>query len=138
LWHRRAGWLIAGDMVASVGTIIVDPDDDGDMQEYIRQLARLAELSLQCLLPAHGAPIDAPQDHLKFYIAHRRERELKVLSAVPAKGDGADLPSIVKDAYADTPPWLWPLASKSARAHLRKLEREGRVTAARQRWVREN
>ena len=37
---------------------------------------------------------------------------------------------LVPDAYADTPRALWPLAARVLRAHLDKLEREGRARRA--------
>src|SRR5262249_1179236 len=128
-WHPGDRWLIAGDMVASIGTIIIDPDDAGDMAAYIAQLERLDALPLRRILPAHGEPIDQPHERLGFYVAHRLERERKVLDAVPAGAAGVELTDIVKVAYEDTPAWLWPLANKSARAHLAKLERERSVLA---------
>src|SRR5262249_4659129 len=33
--------IVAGDMVASVGTIIIEPDDSGDMRLYLDSLRRL-------------------------------------------------------------------------------------------------
>jgi glyoxylase-like metal-dependent hydrolase (beta-lactamase superfamily II) len=136
LWHPADRWLVAGDMVASVGTIVIDPDDEGDMQAYLRELARLAALSPRRILPAHGEPIDDAVARLEFYIAHRRAREAKVLAALPEDGTAVDLAEIVPVAYADTPALLWPLATKSARAHLAMLEREGRVQSRDGAWRR--
>src|SRR4051812_20942228 len=52
--------IVAGDMVASVGTIIVEPDDSGDMRLYLdslRLLRREVDGGATTLLPAHGPPI---------------------------------------------------------------------------------
>ncbi len=139
LWSEAGRWLVAGDMVASVGTIVIDPDDGGDMGEYLAQLARLSALPIARILPAHGDPIDTPRELLGYYAAHRREREEKVATAVRS-GDRdvagrVTLGEVVRRAYADTPAWLWPLASKSARAHLAKLVAEGEVSADRDGWA---
>lgn len=121
----RHGWLIAGDMVASVGTILVDVDDDGDMDDYIAQLERLAGSAPGRILPAHGEPIDEGEDRLRFYVRHRLLREEKVFDAVR---DGAsDLGAVVARAYDDTPVAVWPLAARAARAHLARLEKHRRV-----------
>jgi glyoxylase-like metal-dependent hydrolase (beta-lactamase superfamily II) len=138
LWSETGKWLVAGDMVASVGTIVIDPDDEGDMADYIAQLARMMELGATRMLPAHGDPIDDPNKLLAYYIAHRAEREAKVLAAVrdgerDAKGV-VSLGEVVRRAYADTPAWLWPLAAKSARAHLAKLVGEGVVEVKGDGW----
>jgi glyoxylase-like metal-dependent hydrolase (beta-lactamase superfamily II) len=136
LWHPRDRWLVAGDMDASVGTILNDPDDEGDMRVYLRELARLAALDPRRLLPAHGDPIDDAVARLEFYVSHRLAREAKVLAALPADGTAVDLAAIVPVAYADTPPLLWPLAGKSARAHLAKLAEDGVVLAGKGSWRR--
>jgi glyoxylase-like metal-dependent hydrolase (beta-lactamase superfamily II) len=136
LWHEANKWLIAGDMVASVGTIVIDPDDDGDMAAYVRELARLAALPITRMFPAHGDPIDEPSMRLAFYLGHRAEREAKVLGSLSRSAPGVDLPHVVSVAYADTPAFLWPLASKSARAHLAKLVAEGKARVAGSHWAR--
>lgn len=128
LFEERTRTAIVGDMVASVGTILIAPGD-GDMQVYLAQLERLAELNASLALPAHGEPIDEPTTLFRKYIAHRLAREAKVLDAVRKAGpDGADAMSLVPDAYADTPTHLWPIAKLSLEMHLEKLEREGTVT----------
>lgn len=121
----RDRWMIVGDMVASVGTIIIDPDDGGDMDDYLRELARLAELAPRRLLPAHGDPIDDAVGRLRFYIHHRLAREARVLDAV--RGGAEALSAVVGGAYDDTPVALWPLAARSARAHLLRLIKREQV-----------
>ena len=127
LLETRTRTVIVGDMVASVGTILIAPGD-GDMQVYLQQLDRLASLDASVALPAHGDPIDEPSVLFRKYIAHRLAREAKVLGAVKLAGAaGADAGTLVVDAYADTPMHLWPIARLSLEMHLEKLEREGLV-----------
>ena len=127
LFEERTRTVIVGDMVASVGTILIAPGD-GDMQVYLEQLDRLAALDARLALPAHGEPIDEPAVLFRKYIAHRLAREAKVLEAVRKAGPaGGDAAALVPDAYADTPMHLWPIAKLSLEMHLEKLEREGRV-----------
>lgn len=126
--------MIAGDMVASIGTIIVEPTD-GDMILYLESLRRMAADEPAGLLPAHGDLIGDPQAILAFYIAHRLMREGKVLDALRAHGAPAQPTDLVADAYSDTPRGLWPLALRSIEAHLIKLEREGRARAVGDRWT---
>jgi glyoxylase-like metal-dependent hydrolase (beta-lactamase superfamily II) len=124
------GTLIAGDMVASVGTILIEPTE-GDMQVYLQQLERLAGLGARLALPAHGDPIDEPTALFRRYIAHRGMREAKVLASLRNKGDaGATAVDLVTDAYDDVPVTTWPIAALSLAAHLVKLEREGQVRRA--------
>jgi len=134
LFDEDVGTAIVGDMVATEGTILIEPTE-GDMQRYLVELARLAELGASVALPAHGDPIDEPTSHFRRYIAHRLAREGKILAAIEAGppegvGEGAGVDALLPVAYADTPTFLWPLARMSLEAHLVKLVREGRVRQA--------
>jgi len=115
--------LVCGDMVASVGTILIDAEDDGDMAVYLASLASMRSLGASCLLPAHGPPIWNADAHLAYYIAHRLKREAKVLASLDAAPKTLD--GLVPRAYDDTAPSIYPLAKRSMLAHLVKLEREG-------------
>jgi endoribonuclease LACTB2 len=134
---------VVGDMVASVGTILIKPDD-GDMIEYLAQLDRLAALGFAVALPAHGEPIEgdgkgapSPTALFRFYIAHRLAREAKVHAALEQTGPGGvSLEALLPLAYADTPVLLFPIARLSLEAHLIKLEREGRAKRSGAGWAR--
>lgn len=127
LLDAASGTVIVGDMVASVGTILIAPGD-GDMATYVAQLARLAALDARVALPAHGDPILDPSKLFRAYIAHRAMREEWVRKA--AVETGGTLDELVAIAYADTKPELFPLAKLSLEAHLVKLVAEGRVAQA--------
>jgi ribonuclease/clavin/mitogillin len=119
--------IIVGDMVASVGTILIETGD-GDMRKYLEQLERLAALGARLALPAHGEPIDEPAALFRRYIAHRLWRESKVLAAVVKRGsDGATAEELVVDAYDDVQAAVWPIALLSLQAHLAKLVDDERV-----------
>ena len=124
LYDADTGALVCGDMVASVGTILIAPGD-GDMRVYLEQLARLESLGARVALPAHGDPIDAPAALFRRYIQHRTMREEKIVAALRAGPRTAA--DALPDAYADTPAHLWPIAALSLAAHLEKLVAEGRV-----------
>ncbi|MBX3217506.1 MAG: MBL fold metallo-hydrolase [Labilithrix sp.] len=134
LFEPRSRTVVVGDMVASVGTILVAPGD-GDMTLYLEQLERLAALDASLALPAHGEPIDDPTALFHRYVAHRRMREAKILDALEAAsaaatGAGVTATELVPAAYDDVSPAIWPLAKLSVDAHLEKLEREGRIARA--------
>lgn len=115
--------IVAGDMVASIGTILIPPDD-GDMGEYLRQLERLRALAARVALPAHGDPIQAPAALFSHYVTHRLAREAKVLAALATPGTLDDL---LPRVYDDVAPLALPFARMSLLAHLDKLVREQRV-----------
>jgi endoribonuclease LACTB2 len=126
--------LIAGDMVAGVGTILVEATD-GDMQLYLQSLARMAARDAAQLLPAHGLPIEDAAARLSFYVQHRLGREAKVVAALSTFAAPASLEQLVPIAYADTAQYAWPLARMALEAHLIKLAREGRAAQHHDRWL---
>ena len=130
LFEAEQRVLIAGDMVASEGTILIEPTD-GDMAVYLAQLERLAALQARVALPAHGAPIEEPKNLFRHYIAHRLMREQKVLKAL---GTASTLDELLALAYDDTNRMLWPIARLSLEAHLIKLEHDGRAARDGDRW----
>ena len=62
---------------------------------------------------------------LREYLAHRRLREEQILAGLAA--GPARVAELVERIYTDVPRVLHPAAAHSVAAHLRKLEREGRV-----------
>jgi ribonuclease/clavin/mitogillin len=116
---------IAGDMVAGLGTILIDPGE-GDMAVYLASLERLLARPPMALLPAHGPMISDGHGKLREYLAHRLQREARVAAAL--RDRPRSLAELVAEAYDDTPRALWGLAERSLLAHLIKLARERRAT----------
>lgn len=125
LFDEAGGGLLAGDMVASQGTIIVAPSDDGDMTLYLASLRLLLGLGPVRIWPAHGVAVEEGEKLLARYLEHRLLREEKVVRALMlgAKTMEALLPL----AYDDTPAAFYPLAKESLLAHLLALISVGRV-----------
>ena len=124
---------IVGDMVAGLGWILIDPVE-GDMADYLASLDRLLGRPAKTLLPAHGPVIVDGPAKLREYIAHRTQREDRVVAALT---DARSLEELLPDVYADTPKLLWPLAERSLRAHIDKLVREHRAREVEPgRWTR--
>jgi len=129
----RTGTIGAGDMVASEGTILIDPDD-GHMGRYLESLARLRAEEPTLLAPAHGLAIRDADATLARYVAHRQMREDKILAAL---GDTSrTIAELVPMAYDDTPEIAWPLAARAALSHLRWLKERGIVGQTGERWGR--
>lgn len=123
----RAGHnLVLGDMVASIGTILIETSDGGDMGLYIQSLRRLQGLARDDglrLWPAHGASVAEGTRLLSAYIHHRVMREEKVMAALQ-RGTAALL-DLVPLAYDDKPDVDRFLAARALLAHLHKLRDEG-------------
>jgi endoribonuclease LACTB2 len=129
---EHTGALLAGDMVSTLSTIVIDPPD-GDMTDYLRSLEQLRDLGPRTLFPAHGPPTQGAVQKLEAYLAHRREREAKVVEALAAPGT---LEEVTARAYEDTPTFMLPVAARSCLASLEKLARERRAAFDGQRWKR--
>lgn len=118
--------LIAGDMVAGVGTIVIDPPE-GDMAEYLAQLRRLEALPVRAIYPAHGPVLPDGPAKLREYQAHRAWREQKVFEALASFTTGVELAALVEKAYDDVAAFVWPIAERNTDAIVRKLLAEGRA-----------
>jgi glyoxylase-like metal-dependent hydrolase (beta-lactamase superfamily II) len=129
---EETGAMLAGDMLSTLSTVVIDPPE-GDMAEYERQLQRLLALSPGTLYPAHGPPAPAGAVALRGYLAHRAEREGRILEALVEPGT---LGEITARAYADVPAAIWPVAERSGLAVLLKLAAQGRAVERDGRWGR--
>jgi glyoxylase-like metal-dependent hydrolase (beta-lactamase superfamily II) len=110
-----------GDAVLGEGSVFVT----SRLGEYLAALERLRERRLAVLCPGHGPPVGDPEAKLAEYIAHRAEREAKLLAALDAGLRSED--ELLDAAWADAPAALRPAAALTLRAHLEKLRDEGRA-----------
>ncbi len=117
-YEETTDTLMCGDMVSNPGTIMIDPDNGGDMSAYLNGLERLGKLTPKLTIPAHGAPLIGSQgpDLFRKTFAHRRMREGRIRDAI-ARG-ATTLDAILAIAYDDTPKSLHPLALQQLKAHL--------------------
>jgi glyoxylase-like metal-dependent hydrolase (beta-lactamase superfamily II) len=127
---ERTGALLAGDLVSTLSTVVVDPPE-GDMAAYLASLRAVRELAPRTLFPAHGPPAPDGVGKLDEYLAHRRAREEKVLAALR---EGGTLEEVTARAYDDTPSALLAVAARSCLASLEKLRAEGRARGDGARW----
>lgn len=124
--------LLSGDLILGLGTTIVDPPD-GDMEDYMRSLEKLAGMPLASLFPGHGPVISRALDKIREYQAHREQREAQVLSALAGSVERT-AEEIVAIVYTDVAPELHAFAARSVLAHLEWLERRGDVARRGARW----
>ena len=131
LHHRPTGLVIAGDMVASIGSIIVEPQD-GDMRAYLDSLDRLLALEPKGLFPAHGAFIEDATGRLTGYRQHRLWREARIVEALTP--DPSPLSDVTRRAYREVSAAILWLAEQSAHAHLLKLQADNRAAVTADGW----
>jgi glyoxylase-like metal-dependent hydrolase (beta-lactamase superfamily II) len=114
------GACFSGDAVLGEGSVFVAEDLAG----YLDALERLRDLPLEVICPGHGPPVWEPRAKLEEYLAHRRDRERRLLAAL---GEGLRQEDELLDAvWDDAPPALRPAAAVTLAAHREKLRAEGR------------
>jgi glyoxylase-like metal-dependent hydrolase (beta-lactamase superfamily II) len=116
--------LLTGDAVLGEGSVFIMPEP-GALAGYLDALARLKTLEPAVILPGHGPVVTDPVAKLDQYIAHRLDRENRLLGAL---GEGRRTVNELLDAaWADVPDGLRPAAAVTLAAHLDKLEDEHRL-----------
>ena len=123
--------LFSGDHVMGWSTTVIAPPD-GDMAAYMRSLDKLRGQAHEIYWPTHGAPINAPQPHLRALIAHRRMRRDAILAAL--KAGPATPAELVAKVYEPLDPRLVHAAARSVLAHLIELAQDGKVAQDGERW----
>jgi glyoxylase-like metal-dependent hydrolase (beta-lactamase superfamily II) len=115
-----------GDLILGWGSAIVPSrEHGGSLTDYLASLERLASLDLELLYPGHGPEIDDPCSKINEYVAHRLERERKLLTALES-GERSRA-ALLDAAWDDVPPELHGAAAIAMQAHLEKLADEGRL-----------
>jgi glyoxylase-like metal-dependent hydrolase (beta-lactamase superfamily II) len=129
----ETGLLFTGDHLMQGSTVVIAPPD-GSMSDYVRSLRRLLLEPAKRIAPGHGLTIEDAPAEIARIIAHRLQREAKVVDCLAQLGS-ADLDALVTRVYDDVDPRLHVLAKSSLFAHLLKLEAEGHVSRhAGERW----
>lgn len=124
--------LIAGDMVAGFGTILIP--SEGNMEIYIEQLKRIRELNPRLLFPSHGPLISVPKKLLSYYISHREKRQALVYDAI--NSGRKSLREISEYVYQDTPGVHIGLSQQQTLSHLISLDRLGKITQINDFWIK--
>ena len=113
-----------GDAVLGVGSVLLMPDGGG-LGPYLDGLRRLRGLGLERLHPGHGPEVGDADAKLDEYVAHRLERERRIVAALDAGVRGED--ALIDAAWDGVPDGLQLAARWTLQAHLDKLRGEGRA-----------
>ena len=115
------GAAFTGDAVLGRGSVFVT----SSLGPYLDALRRLRALPLEVLCPGHGPAVADPAGKLDEYLAHRLDRERRLLDALDRGLRGED--ELLDEVWDDAPAPLRPAAAVTMRAHLAKLAGEGRL-----------
>jgi glyoxylase-like metal-dependent hydrolase (beta-lactamase superfamily II) len=120
------GACFTGDLILGEGSTIVGPREmGGSLRDYMESLRRLQDLDLTVLYPGHGPEVHDPQAKIAEYIAHRQEREDRLVAAIE-RGERSRA-ALLDEVWDDVPDQLRGAAAIAMQAHLEKLEEEGRL-----------
>jgi ribonuclease/clavin/mitogillin len=114
LYDHVSGSLVAGDMVAGEGTILILPEE-GDLGEYLNSLERLKTLGVSKVFPAHGPTL--PPSVFADYIDHRNMRSRLIVNALSTQAGLSPL-ELVPRIYQDLPTSYERVASLQITTHL--------------------
>lgn len=121
-YDETFGSLLAGDLIAGLGTIVIDPPD-GDMGQYLASLQRMEDLAPRTLFPSHGPPTTDGSQRLRETRRHRQWREHLVLKAWNAGIRRLD--ELVPQVYEGLAPEVVPVATRQVEAHWIHLHQRG-------------
>jgi glyoxylase-like metal-dependent hydrolase (beta-lactamase superfamily II) len=116
--------LFCGDTVLGEGSVFIAPGGNA-LALYMNSLRRLRALDVDALCPGHGPVVWEPAAKLDEYIAHRLDRENRLLAALARGVRSHD--DLLDEVWDDAPAALRPAARLTLEAHLEKLEGEGRI-----------
>ena len=126
------GALLSGDVVMGWSTTVVG-GAGGDMADYFASLDRLLTTESSLYLPGHGPPVPDPHKFVAALRDHRRQREAAIVAALaPAP---VTVAALTRALYPILEPALRPAAERNVRAHLDKLEAEGRAMPSDDGWT---
>ena len=121
---REEKALFSGDHVMGWSTSVISPPD-GDMEHYMNSLELLLKREDTVYWPTHGPCIEAPQAHVRAFIAHRKEREAQILQSLASGVETIE--AMVPSMYQKVDPRLHPAAARSVFAAMIYLVKQEKV-----------
>ncbi|MEN0061428.1 MAG: MBL fold metallo-hydrolase [Myxococcota bacterium] len=131
LHQPETGVIVAGDLVAGVSTIIIDPRE-GNLGHYLASLEAARAWNPTVLLPAHGDPL--PPQILTDYIDHRHARTDQIRAVLAPRPGSAPL-DLVPEIYPELPEMMHGFAAIQVLAHLLWLQEQGEAVTTEGQWA---
>ena len=119
---QRFDALLAGDLVAGVGTVLVE-----NMSEYLTSLDRLIEKKIGMVLPGHGTVHYEGEKLLRRYEEHRLQRLNLILEAFTKHENVATVDELTEHAYSDVDKEYHDVAKMQVQTYLKYLEEKKEV-----------
>lgn len=133
LLDDQSGDCICGDLVAGVGTIVLNPPE-GNLQEYLESLARLIDEKVTVLHPAHGPSIQDAIAYLQHYIDHRNHRTAQMKECLSRQPITVlEIANLIYPEHIGSP--VLAIAGRQICCHLEWLESNGQAIETDSGWI---
>ncbi len=116
--------VFTGDAIFANSSVFISPGP-GSLAGYLAALNNLADRGPAVLAPGHGPLIKDPKGRIGEQVAHRLERERRLVDAIAAGNNS--VASLLAEVWDDVPEMLLPAATVTLAAHLDKLDDEERL-----------
>ncbi|MEN7341919.1 MAG: MBL fold metallo-hydrolase [Pseudomonadota bacterium] len=129
---NQNGMLFTGDHIMNGSTVVIAAPD-GNMNAYLDSLRLLKSYPVDVIAPGHGELLNDPESVVDWIIAHRLQREAKVIEKLLAL-QPCTIDELLPAAYDEVDARLLPIARYSLQAHLGKLAEDGRAVVDNDCW----
>lgn len=113
-----------GDAIFAMSSVYVAPGR-GSLAGYLASLEQLRDRAPSVIAPGHGPLIENPAERISQQIAHRLDRERRLVEALDQ--GHASIEALLAVVWDDVPPELLPAAQVTLAAHLDRLDEEDRL-----------
>ncbi len=125
--------VFSGDLVMGWASTVISPPR-GSVAAFRASIGRLQALGGRVFYPGHGGAVEAPQEVMRWLLAHRWMREEQIRTEL-ASAACLTVEALVARLYPDVAPGLHRAAGRNVLAQLIDLEARGLVRKAPAGWV---
>ena len=124
---ENEGILFSGDCILPNTSTAIDPDEGGNMSDYVESLRKIQASDVNRILSFHGKPIESPQKRLENLIKIRMDRDEQILDMLSSNPGSVEM--IWESIYGERnlTGYLLDASKKQIEAHIIKLENEKKV-----------